>query len=225
MELKFYEVTYAMEKVGCVPQVETIMEKPWTPIVEFVSSWDTLSDTSSIVYPLIARTLRTKFTDVLSCYNIRGSGVIISEKLKNILSEYNFGCQHQYIKVSIVTKKKEPVSTPYYYLHLPMPGVVDKINYPKSNFYEMSFADEKVHIPIQINSYDEERHLNDIGFKKSASYGIKVENIVFKRCTDPNMDIFVFVNNHHQRLFMVSERLKLRLERENVTGIVFVEYP
>jgi tRNA uridine 5-carbamoylmethylation protein Kti12 len=40
------------------------------------------------------------------------------------------------------------------------------------------------------------------------------------------MDIFVFVGNPcGGGLFMVSERLKQRLEQEKITGITFEEYP
>ena len=228
MELKFYRVNYALEKVGCVPQVESVMKTPATPLVEFIGAWEVRSDkeVSSIVYPLIARSARTKFTDVLSCYNFSGSGTIISERLKRLLNEYNFGCQHQYTKVSIVTKKGEPISTTYYHLHLPMPGIVDKINYPKSVFYVKKFGERINDTPIKVKSFEDDVRLQTIIRKQAVSALILAEDIVLKKGTDLELlDIFVFSGNSGGSRFMVSERLKQRLEQEKITGIIFEEYP
>ncbi len=228
MELKFYRVNHALVKVGFVPQVESI-EKEWgVPLVEFVGMWDILSEEEAAtrVYPLVARSVRTKFTDLLSCYNIKGYGAIISERLKNIFSEYNFGCQHQYTKVSIVTKKGEPISTPYYHLHLPMPGMVDKIDYPKSVFYVKKFGKRINDTPIEVKSYEDDVRLQTITRKQNVSALILAEDIVLKKGTDPEqLDIFVFSGNSGGSRFMVSERLKQRLEQEKITGITFEEYP
>ena len=228
MDLKFYRVNHALVKVGFVPQVESI-EKEWgVPLVEFVGMWDILSEEEAAtrVYPLVARSVRTKFTDLLSCYNIKGYGAIISERLKNIFSEYNIGCQYQYVKVSIVTKKGEPVSTPYYHLHLPMPGIVDKIVYPKTTFYETRFDKRLSDTPVKVQSFEDRTRLAGILRKKDIAALILAEDIVLKKGTDPNvMDIFVWQGNPCGGVFMVSERLKQRLEQEKITGITFEEYP
>lgn len=228
MDLKFYRVNHALVKVGFVPQVESI-EKEWgVPLVEFVGMWDILSEEEAAtrVYPLVARSVRTKFTDLLSCYNIKGYGAIISERLKNIFSEYNIGCQYQYVKVSIVTKKREPISTPYYHLHLPMPGIVDKINYPKSVFYVKKFGKRINDTPIEVKSFEDDVRLQKITRKQNVSALILAEDIVLKKGTDLELlDIFVFSGNSGGSRFMVSERLKQRLEQEKITGIIFEEYP
>lgn len=228
MELKFYSLNHALEKVGFVPQVESV-EKEWgVPLIKFVGAWDILSDeeASSRVYPLVARSVRTKFTDLLSCYGKSGNSAIISERLKNIFSEYNFGCRYQYVKVSIVTKKGEPVSTPYYHLQLPMPGIVDKIDYSKSTFYETRFGKRVSDTPIKINSHEDRMALQkDLGEKDICAI-IQSGDIVLKKGTDPNMmDIFVLIGDPCDGHFMVSERLKQRLEKEKITGITFEEYP
>lgn len=229
MELKFYSLNHALEKVGCVPQVVSVKKTPATPLVEFVGSWDILpkKEASVRIYPLIARTLRTKFTDLLSCYSINGSGAIINERLKNIFSEYNFGCQYQYTRVSIVTKKGESISTPYYHLHLPMPGIVDKIDYSKSTFYETRFDKRLSDTPIKIKSYEDRMTLQKNLSKKDICAIIQSEDVVLKKGTDPKMmDIFDWLGNPcGGGLFMISERLKQRLEKEKITGIAFEEYP
>ena len=151
---------------------------------------------------------------------------MVSKRLRNILDEYNFGCRYQYINVSIVTRKGEPVSNPYYQLHLPMPGIVDKIDYPKSTFYEKRFDKRLSDTPVKVKSFEDRTRLADNLSKKDISAIIEAEDIVLKKGTDPNMDIFVWLGNPcGGGMFMVSERLKQRLEQEKITGITFEEYP
>ena len=107
-----------------------------------------------------------------------------------------------------------------------MPGIVDKIDYPKSTFYEKRFDKRLSDTPIKVQSFEDRTRLADILRKKDICARIETEDIVLKKGTDPNMDIFVFVGNPcGGGLFMVSERLKQRLEQEKITGITFEEYP
>ena len=107
-----------------------------------------------------------------------------------------------------------------------MPGIVDKIDYPKSTFYEKRFDKRLSGTPIKVQSFEDRTRLADILRKKDICARIETEDIVLKKGTDPNMDIFVFVGNPcGGGLFMVSERLKQRLEQEKITGITFEEYP
>ena len=73
--------------------------------------------------------------------------------------------------------------------------------------------------------YDDHRRLQESLIKKDASALILAEDIVFKKGTNPNLDIFDFSGESSGMLFMVSERLKQRLEQEKITGITFEEYP
>ena len=151
---------------------------------------------------------------------------MVNRRLRDILDEYNFGCEYQYINVSIVTRKGEPVSELYYQLHIPMPGIVDKIDYPKSTFYETRFGKRLSDTPIKVQSYEDRTRLADILRKKDICAIIETGDIVLKKGTDPNMDICVWQGNPcGGGLFMVSERLKQRLEQEKITGITFEEYP
>lgn len=220
MELKFYRVDFLVK--GVFPQVETI-----DIFQRRVGPWDFLNskELKSFCYNVKLK-YQAKLKDVLGYYGHGGSGAMVSWRLRDILDEYNFGCRYQYINVSIVTHKGEPVSELYYQLHIPMPGIVDKIDYPKSTFYEKRFDKRLSDTPIKVQSFEDRTRLADILRKKDICARIETEDIVLKKGTDPNMDIFVFVGNPcGGGLFMVSERLKQRLEQEKITGITFEEYP
>ena len=220
MELKFYRVRYSLQ--GVFPQVETI-----DIFQRSVDPWGFLNskELKSFCYNVKLK-YQAKLKDVLGYYGHNGWGAMVSKRLRDILDEYNFGCRYQYINVSIVTRKGEPVSELYYQLHIPMPGIVDKIDYPKSTFYEKRFDKRLSDTPIKVQSFEDRTRLADILRKKDICARIETEDIVLKKGTDPNMDIFDFVGNPcGGGLFMVSERLKQRLEQEKITGITFEEYP
>ena len=220
MELKFYRVDFLVK--GVFPQVETI-----DIFQRRVGPWDFLNskELKSFCYNVKLK-YQAKLKDVLGYYGHGGSGAMVNRRLRDILDEYNFGCRYQYINVSIVTHKGEPVSELYHQLHIPMPGIVDKIDYPKSTFYEKRFDKRLSDTPIKVQSFEDRTRLADILRKKDICARIETEDIVLKKGTDPNMDIFVFVGNPcGGGLFMVSERLKQRLEQEKITGITFEEYP
>ena len=114
----------------------------------------------------------------------------------------------------------------YYQLHIPMPGMVDKIDYPKSVFYVKKFDKRINDTPIEVKSYEDDVRLQTIIRKQNVSALIEAEDIVLKKGTDPEqLDIFNFSGGSDGSRFMVSERLKQRLEQEKITGITFEEYP
>ncbi|MBQ5638083.1 MAG: hypothetical protein IIV06_03410, partial [Alistipes sp.] len=113
MELKFYGVGYSLQ--GVFPQVETI-----DIFQRRVGPWDFLNskELKSFCYNVKLK-YQAKLKDVLGYYGHGGSGAMVNRRLRDILDEYNFGCEYQYINVSIVTRKGEPVSELYYQLHIP----------------------------------------------------------------------------------------------------------
>ena len=220
MELKFYGVSYSLQ--GVFPQVETI-----DIFQRRVGPWDFLNskELKSFCYNVKLK-YQAKLKDVLGYYGHNGWGAMVSKRLRDILDEYNFGCEYQYINVSIVTRKGEPVSELYYQLHIPMPGMVDKIDYPKSVFYVKKFDKRINDTPIEVKSYEDDVRLQTIIRKQAVSALILAEDIVLKKGTDPEqLDIFNFSGGSGGAPFMVSERLKQRLEQEKITGIIFEEYP
>ena len=220
MELKFYRVRYSLQ--GVFPQVETI-----DIFQRSVDPWGFLNskELKSFCYNVKLK-YQAKLKDVLGYYGHNGWGAMVSKRLRDILDEYNFGCRYQYINVSIVTRKGEPVSELYYQLHIPMPGMVDKIDYPKSVFYVKKFDKRINDTPIEVKSYEDDVRLQKITSKQDVSALIEAEDIVLKKDTDPEqLDIFNFSGGSDGAPFLVSERLKQRLEQEKITGITFEEYP
>ena len=220
MELKFYGVNFLVK--GVFPQVETI-----DIFQRRVGPWDFLNskELKSFCYNVKLK-YQAKLKDVLGYYGHGGSGAMVNRRLRDILDEYNFGCEYQYINVSIVTRKGEPVSELYYQLHIPMPGMVDKIDYPKSVFYVKKFDKRINDTPIEVKSYEDDVRLQKITSKQDVSALIEAEDIVLKKGTDPEqLDIFNFSGGSDGAPFLVSERLKQRLEQEKITGITFEEYP
>lgn len=220
MELKFYRVRYSLQ--GVFPQVESV-----DLLHKHVDPWGFLNskELKSFCYNVKLK-YQAKLKDVLGYYGHNGWGAMVSKRLRDILDKYNFGCEYQYINVSIVTRKGEPVSELYYQLHIPMPGMVDKIDYPKSVFYVKKFDKRINDTPIEVKSYEDDVRLQTIIRKQAVSALIEAEDIVLKKGTDPEqLDIFNFSGGSGGAPFMVSERLKQRLEQEKITGIIFEEYP
>ncbi len=220
MELKFYRVRYSLQ--GVFPQVETI-----DIFQRRVGPWDFLNskELKSFCYNVKLK-YQAKLKDVLGYYGHNGWGAMVSKRLRDILDEYNFGCEYQYINVSIVTRKGEPVSELYYQLHIPMPGIVDKIDYPKSVFYAKKNGERINDTPIQLQSFEDDTRLSKLIFKEYSGADIEPEEVVLKKGTDPEqLDIFNFSGGSDGAPFLVSERLKQRLEQEKITGITFEEYP
>ena len=220
MELKFYRVRYSLQ--GVFPQVESV-----DIFQRSVDPWGFLNskELKSFCYNVKLK-YQAKLKDVLGFYEHNGWGAMVSKRLRDILDEYNFGCEYQYINVSIVTRKGEPVSELYYQLHIPMPGMVDKIDYPKSVFYVKKFGERINDTPIEVKSYEDDVRLQKITSKQDVSALILAEDIVLKKGTDPEqLDIFNFSGGSRGARFFVSERLKQRLEQEKITGITFEEYP
>ena len=187
MELKFYRVRYSLQ--GVFPQVETI-----DIFQRSVDPWGFLNskELKSFCYNVKLK-YQAKLKDVLGYYGHNGWGAMVSKRLRDILDEYNFGCRYQYINVSIVTRKGEPVSELYYQLHIPMPGMVDKIDYPKSVFYVKKFDKRINDTPIEVKSYEDDVRLQKITSKQDVSALIEAEDIVLKKGTDPEqLDIFNF---------------------------------
>ena len=173
MELKFYGLNFLVK--GVFPQVETI-----DIFQRRVGPWDFLNskELKSFCYNVKLK-YQAKLKDVLGYYGHGGDGAMVNRRLRDILDEYNFGCEYQYINVSIVTRKGEPVSEMYYQLHIPMPGIVDKIDYPKSTFYEKRFDKRLSDTPIKVQSFEDRTRLADILRKNYGSRSKKGEFLRF----------------------------------------------
>lgn len=136
-------------------------------------------------------------------------GFFVSPKLKTILSEYNLSA-HRFYPVNVHFK-----SNTHKYYFLLISHEENSINYPKSTFLERYNKTQKV----IINSYDElteQQTDEENGQKFWVERDIDEQIIVF----DKEMDIYSVVTAADGFLYF-SERLKKRLENDNVTGMKF----
>lgn len=217
MELKYYYIDKAENLSPKIYGQFGIMDE--YVFVKDVRPWDLLSeeDLESIVYPLKFNG-RAKITDAV--YDLDIFRLYVNERTRRIIEEYNL-TEHQYVKATFKTKTNDLL--PYYYLHIPLPGVEKYIDYKNSTFYK----DGPLRIlgDIDINSKEEFEAKEKEEQKKSRLIFIKIRDIAFTKDFNPTIDILrlLFIDATYKNL--VSERLKNRLEQENVTGIVFKEYP
>ena len=218
MELKYYGIEKA-ENVSpkICEQVGTLDEYTFAKNVG-PTDFLTEEEIKNVVHPLKFNG-KSKITEAVY-YFFR---LYVNERIKNILEEYNI-IKHQYIKATFKTKSNELLS--YYYLHIPLPGVTDYVDYKKSTFTETTIlgVDKSIVNDVDVNSKEEIR-AKEIEKQKDLLYSIQTKDIVFSKEFDPKTDIFILLDRPSGYDYFVSERLKNRLEQENVTGIVFKEYP
>ena len=78
---------------------------------------------------------------------------------------------------------------------------------------------------VKVNSKEDYETAWQDGRKKDILYLILIKDIAFTKDFNPETDILRLEYLPTDYKYLVSERLKNRLEQENVTGIVFKEYP
>ena len=146
--------------------------------------------------------------------------IYVNERIRNILEEYNI-VMHQYVKATFKTMTSELL--PYYYMHIPLPGVTDYVDYKNSTFNGVTLF--KTLEDIKVNSKKELEIAEKEGRKKDILYLIQIRDIAFTKEFNPETDILTLLYLPSKYQYLVSERLKNRLEEENITGIIFKEYP
>ena len=217
MELKYYGIEKA-ENVSpkICEQVGTLDEYTFAKNVG-PTDFLTEEEIKNVVHPLKFNG-RAKITDAV--YDLDIFRLYVNERTRRIIEEYNL-TEHQYVKATFKTKTNELL--PYYYLHIPLPGVEIYIDYKNSTFYKKDPL--KTLGDIEINSKEEFEAKKKEEQKKDCLIFINIRDIALKKEFNPQIDILrlPFIRARYKNL--VSERLKNRLEQENVTGIVFKEYP
>ncbi len=89
---------------------------------------------------------KAKLTDVISASNIEARGLLVNEKVKTILEQFNI-LNHKFYPGSVTVKGKK---TPYYWLHI-VNNSLEGIDFEKSKFMEIGFTGRKIG-DVEINS-------------------------------------------------------------------------
>jgi hypothetical protein len=153
---------------------------------------------------------KANLTDILSQAAINTYGLLINEKVKNILSSLKL-MEHRYYKTLVRDNKGMPQT--YYWLHIYDFSILEKIDYEKSKFYlcDSGFWERD----IDLLSYDDY-----VEKKKSLSitYTFHAERIEFKEGYKESFDLFVIPIFTNQ--IIITEKLKEIFLKEKITGIL-----
>jgi len=184
------------------PQTECLTQ----PQAHSLSAWEFPKFEPKMIFKLSKKAI---LTDFLSNSATGGTGYLISQKLKDILTEFNLMDSRIY-PVIIHTAKGDLL---YYFLLLSEPDLIHKVNYTKSIFYETKYG-FKENI-IQISSFADYKEKKKQDTK--ASFGVKLDKTVVTEKFNKDLDMFTFLpfdNNVY-----ISQRLKKALIINNITGI------
>lgn len=148
-------------------------------------------------------------TDVLSQASISAAiGLIVSDRIKKILIDFNL-TKHEYHNVDL---EHSGDNTKYYWLNLIVEDIHQYVDYAKSKFYvtEFGFWERNISIISFEDLISKEKAL-------SMNHSIFCEQLVFKKAIAQNYDLFIV--GYFSFKIYISERLKDKLEIENITGI------
>jgi hypothetical protein len=160
-----------------------------------------------------------KITDFISGDSLSANGWILSGKVKKILADFNIG-KHRFYP--IIVEHKDKKYTDYYYLQFSNDST-KYVDYKKSKFYKNK---KIIDLPetredIEINSQKEINEKTKELRKIDEWCSINPKSIILKT-KFPAFDLFEF---HHLNTIskFISDRLKTKLESENITGFVASE--
>lgn len=201
----FYTIENATDKtVGSVfPQVASINQKVAhsIPFDEFVNL------DSELLFELQPK---AKLTDVLSQAAISAHGLLVNKKVKDLLEEFNI-MQHRYYKCLV--KDLKDVTHDYYWLHM-VNDFKNTIDYSTSKFYWTKSTFRKG--PINLSSYDDYLKQKK---ENGILWGVGIEKVAFKNF--PFFDIFSCIP--FDMGIYISKKLKEKLHKENITGVLINE--
>jgi hypothetical protein len=198
--------------IGCYPQAQKAnhlvpLDNPlhlWNAR-RIGSKWD---DSISIPEPILMK--KAKLTDVISSV-VTGGNLIISDKLKRILSSTNNNCI-QFIQVNIVYQEKK---IPYWIVNPHCFGV-ENIDFINSEIWltDAGITDVSKLVLVNINEFNEK--CNEL----KPPMSLQFKKLAFLEKTK---DDFFVIRYTLSGFGYVSEKLKTVIEEAGCTGIRFME--
>lgn len=205
-------IIYKNEKGQYVVEIDKSVEPTFSRLHRLFSNYNLPPKNTNIGIVTLYKS--AKVTDFISGDHLSGNGWIVSEKVKKILSDFNIG-KHLYYP--IIVEHKEEKYTNYYYLQFSN-DASKFVDYKKSTFYMnksiLDIADTREDIEIDSKNEIEEKTKE---LRKTDEWcSIKPKTIILTN-KFPAFDLFEFHNVNTISKF-ISDRLKLKLESENITG-------
>lgn len=140
--MKYYLLSWSVNKkeIGYYPQTignEFIDENGELPLYSKgnITNEEFPSDLTNFNFEIHKK---AKLTDVVDASNISARGLLVSEKVKNIMSEFNI-LNHKFYSASVLFKGKE---YSYYWLHI-VNTSLEGIDFLNSNFIEVGYTRSK----------------------------------------------------------------------------------
>jgi len=162
-------------------------------------------DTIELEYKLASK---AKLTDILSQAAISANGLLVNQKVKDILEGFNL-MQHRYYPVTVHIKKP---TAQYYWLHLVDNSLITFVDFPNSQFYRTKFSYKEDDITLETYQ-DYLKKLDEFGFMCS----IESDSIKLNNNFDRSLDLYMIAPFDSRPYF--SEKLWNAFESEGITGI------
>ena len=151
---------------------------------------------------------RAKITDVLSQAAISADGLIVSEKVKRLLSNFKL-IEHFFYPIEIEVK----TDLQYYWLHLVAPlSNLDWVDFTNSSFFLKKGLRNIGEVALSsIEDYKEKKK------EQGSLIRIKASKLVLGESFNRSLDLFVLPR--FGTSIYISEKLKSQIIENNISGI------
>lgn len=160
---------------------------------------------------------KAKLTDFISNGIISSTGVLLSEKAKNILETSHLqGCKFYNAKILY----KESIID-YFWMHF-ISNVRISVNYKKSGFFiiqNFSTKIENIDVESEEDLINKEKHLQENNPGKTLA--IWADEINLDSSFDKQLDLFKV--GKFDSYYYVSNRLRNFFDEQNITGIEYLD--
>ncbi|UXE68834.1 MAG: hypothetical protein KA713_09770 [Chryseotalea sp. WA131a] len=208
--MKYYNISDSTGKETgrAYPQLHCLTQE----YAHSMSPWEFPGFTPKLHFELVKT---AKLTDVLSQASISASGLLVNNKVREILSQFKL-MRHKFYEASIILPKTRETLN-YYWLHLCQPELTLYLDYDKSIFCETEWTFRKE--VIELNSYEHYKELKSKDIQ--AKFGVKVDEIFVTEKFDKDLDIFTFLPFSKPKI--VSSTIKDAFDKNKVTGVEYEE--
>jgi hypothetical protein len=154
---------------------------------------------------------KSKVEDVMAGFN-SFKGLIISEKLKNLFSNFALPPFKLY---PLTLKHKNNTYNNYYWVHvLLLPDNPSPISFEKTQFFKSSdIGEPQMSSPVYVKNFEDAR-LKKVSIYAGGELYLNKEALKF--------DLFAF-RGIPTKCYLISERLKQVLIKDQITGITIKE--
>jgi hypothetical protein len=160
---------------------------------------------------------RAKLSDILSASVLNSCGFIVSEKFKKLIEGFNI-MPHQFYDANVYYKKEKH---PYYWMHI-IGNMYSFVDYKKSVFFIYHNFSHNIGY-ISIDSFEDYLMQKEKIETNNPTKTVTVwaEKIHLNNNFGSTLDFFKIGRFNSQ--YFISNRLKLKLQENNITGVLIKE--